>query len=134
MALSQEPIRPTIPFHQKHSGTVSRVFGYVLMALLVCAIGAPIYWMLSGTVKDNAQIYTFPPIWIPTTLHWENFSNVWHQLPIGRFYINSLIITIVGASSELVNALFSAYALVFLRFPAKRLVFIVLLAALMIPD
>ncbi len=134
MAVSQNVIRPTIPFHQKHSGTAARIIGYVLMAVLVCAIGAPIYWMLSGTVKNNAQIYTFPPIWIPTALHWENFSNVWHQLPIGRFYINSLVITIVGASSELLNALFSAYALVFLRFPAKRLVFIVLLAALMIPD
>ena len=134
MAVSQDVIRPSIPFHQRHSSTVARAFGYLLMAVLVGAIGAPIYWMLSGTVKNNAEIYTFPPIWIPTTLHWENFSNVWRQLPIGRFYINSLIITIVGASSELINALFSAYALVFLRFPAKRLVFIVLLAALMIPD
>ena len=111
-----------------------RAVSYLAMTLLVCAIGAPIYWMLSGTVKNNAQIYTFPPIWIPTTLHWENFSNVWRDLPIGRFYINSLIITVIGASAELLNALFSAYALVFLRFPARRLVFIVLLSALMIPD
>jgi sn-glycerol 3-phosphate transport system permease protein len=134
MAVSQDVIRPTIPFFQKHSAKIARAASYLLMAVLIGAIGAPIYWMLSGTVKNNAQIYKFPPIWIPTTLHWENFSNVWHQLPIGRFYVNSLIITIVGASSELINAIFSAYALVFLRFPAKRLVFIVLLAALMIPD
>jgi len=125
---------PVIPFHQRHSGTMFRAVSYLAMTLLVCAIGAPIYWMLSGTVKNNAQIYTFPPIWIPTTLHWENFSNVWRDLPIGRFYINSLIITVIGASAELLNALFSAYALVFLRFPARRLVFIVLLSALMIPD
>lgn len=125
---------PAMPFRRKHSGTMFRVAGYLLMGLIVAAIGAPIYWMLTGTVKDNAQIYTFPPIWLPTTLHWNNFSDTWHALPIGRFYINSVIITVIGAAAELLNATFSAYALVFLRFPLRRLIFVVMLSALMVPD
>lgn len=125
---------PRLPFHRRHAGTFSRVAGYLAMLLLVTAIGAPIFWMLSGTVKDNSQIYTFPPIWLPRDPHWRNFRNVWDSLPIGRFYVNSLIITAIGASAELVNATLSAYALVFLRFPFRNLIFIVLLAALMVPD
>jgi sn-glycerol 3-phosphate transport system permease protein len=137
MAVNAAPIAataPPIPFRRKHSGAMFRVAGYLLMTLIVAAIGAPIYWMLTGTVKNNQQIFTFPPIWIPTTLHWNNFIDTWHALPIGRFYINSVIITVIGATAELLNATFSAYALVFLRFPARRLVFIVMLSALMVPD
>lgn len=125
---------PAMPFRRKHSGAAFRVAGYLLMALIIAAIGAPIYWMLVGTVKNNQEIYTFPPIWLPKHPHWSNFADTWHALPIGRFYINSVIITAIGAAAELINATFSAYALVFLRFPARRLVFIIMLSALMVPD
>lgn len=125
---------PAQPFFRRHGGTVYRVLGYALMLLIVAGIGAPIYWMLTGTVKNNQQIYTFPPIWFPRQLHWNNFRDTWNALPIGRFYINSVVITVIGAAAELLNATFSAYALVFLRFPARRLVFIVMLSALMVPD
>jgi sn-glycerol 3-phosphate transport system permease protein len=53
--------------------------------------------------------------------------------PFGRFYLNSIVITIAGSGLELVNATLSAYALAFLKFPLKNLVFIVILATLMVP-
>jgi len=58
----------------------------------------------------------------------------WNAAPFGRYYINSMITTALGAGAELFFAVTSAYALVFLRFPFKNLIFILLLAALMVPD
>lgn len=111
-----------------------RLLSYVGMVLIVLLIGIPIYWMLSGSVKTNQQINTYPPIWFPPDPQWSNYREAWNLAPFGRFFINSIITTLFGSGLELVNATLSAYALVFLRFPKKNLIFILLLAALMIPN
>ena len=89
--------------------------------------------MVTASLKSNADIFTFPPVWLPTSPEWSNFSEAWNAAPFGRFYINSIIITVAGTSLELINATLTAYALAFLRFPLKNLVFIAILATLMVP-
>jgi sn-glycerol 3-phosphate transport system permease protein len=106
---------------------------YAALIALVVAIGAPIFWMITGALKPTRDIYTFPPVWIPTDPQWSNFSRAWNAAPFGRFYVNSLKITIAGTSLELIHATLTAYALVYLRFPFKNVIFIAILATLMIP-
>lgn len=120
------------PFNVR--GMSWQVVGYLAMALIVIAMGIPLFWMLTGSLKTLGEIYTFPPVWIPTDPQWSNFSEAWGRAPFERFYLNSIITTFIGMSIELVNATLTAYALAFLRFPYKRLVFILILAALMIPS
>lgn len=121
----------------------NRVLSYAGLVLLVVAIGAPLFWMATAAFKDNPEIYTFPPIWWPEQLRWTswsdfkdawvNFREAWNNAPFERWYLNSLIITISGMALELVNATLSAYALAFLRFPRKNIIFALVLAGLMIP-
>jgi sn-glycerol 3-phosphate transport system permease protein len=120
-------------FSHRNQAKLSQLFGYLALILLVVAIGAPIFWMITASVKTNAEVFTFPPQWIPTNPHWSNYSDAWNVAPFGRFYLNSIVITIAGSGLELVNATLSAYALAFLKFPLKNLVFIVILATLMVP-
>jgi sn-glycerol 3-phosphate transport system permease protein len=77
---------------------------------------------------------TFPPQWLPTDPQWHNYTDAWNAAPFGRFYINTIVTTLAGTTLELTNACLTAYALAFLRFPGKNLIFILLLAALMIPQ
>ncbi len=93
----------------------------------------PLFWVFSASLKNLQQIYTFPPVWIPTEPRLSNYSEAWNSAPFGRFYLNTIITTFFGVALEVVNALLTAYALVFIRFPGKNLIFIVLLAALMVP-
>jgi sn-glycerol 3-phosphate transport system permease protein len=120
-------------FSHRNQAKVSQLFGYLALILLVAAIGAPIFWMITASVKTNAEIFSFPPQWIPTSPRWANYQDAWNAAPFGRFYLNSIVITIAGSGLELVNATLSAYALAFLKFPLKNLVFIVILATLMVP-
>jgi len=124
--------------HPNKRGTVKidlvLVLSYVAMAVVVILIMVPIFWMLSGSLKTNQEIMKFPPQWLPTSPQWHNYSDAWNAAPFGRFYINTIITTLAGTSLELTNACLTAYALAFLRFPLKNLIFILLLAALMIPQ
>jgi sn-glycerol 3-phosphate transport system permease protein len=109
-----------------------RAMGYFAMVLIVLVIGIPVFWMLSGSLKTTQEIYSTDMKWIPETPRWSNYVDAWDAAPFGR-YLNSIFTTFAGAGLEIINATLTAYALAFLRFPAKNLIFVILLAALMIP-
>ena len=106
---------------------------YALLVVTALVFVIPLFWVLSASLKDLQQIYTFPPVWIPTEPQFSNYSEAWNSAPFGRFYLNTIITTFFGVALEVVNAVLTAYALVFLRFPGRNIIFIVLLAALMVP-
>ena len=113
---------------------IGRALTYAAVAVAVVLVGLPMYWMLLAAFKTNQEIFTAPPTWIPLAPTLDNFPAAWRQAPFGNFYINSLIYTLVSGSAKLLQAIFTAYAFAFLRFPRKELVFLLLLMALMIPD
>lgn len=115
-----------------------RVFTRLVLAalvwLVVAVMGLPLYWVATGALKTNREIYTFPPVWIPRDPQWSNFLAAWEAVPFGRFFLNSLVTTAGAVTIELLFALLSAYALVFLDARGKGFVFAVTVAALLVPQ
>lgn len=134
MALSEDITlsRPVEGARARRRGARWRLAGYLGMALAVLVIGLPVYWTLIAAFKTTAEIYG-PPTWVPVRPTLANFGEAWAAAPFSRYYLNSLITTLGGMAAEVTLAVTSAYALAFLRFPRKDLVFVVLLAALMVP-
>jgi sn-glycerol 3-phosphate transport system permease protein len=108
--------------------------GYLLIVLLVVAVGLPIYWMVVAAFKTTAEIYSVPVTWIPSQPVVSNFARAWKAAPFGRYYINTLVTTTLGSGAELFFAITAAYAFAFLRFPKKEWLFLALLGALMVPN
>ncbi len=113
--------------------SLGKLSGYVLMVFVVLVIGAPLLWMVSGSLRTTQEIYAMPPVWIPSAPRWENFVDAWNAAPFDRFYLNTIITTLGGTGLELINATMTAYAIAFLRFPKKNWFFMGLLLALMVP-
>jgi sn-glycerol 3-phosphate transport system permease protein len=134
MAVSDELIvaRPVESAQGRRRLRGWRVAGYLGMALAVVVIGLPVYWTLIAAFKTTAEIYG-PPTWLPANPTLANFPAAWGAAPFARYYLNSFITTLGGMAAEVTLAVMSAYALAFLRFPRKGLVFLLLLAALMVP-
>jgi len=106
---------------------------YALLIFVAAIFFVPIFWMASASLKDLREIYTFPPQWVPLTPRWQNYIDAWNAAPFGRFYTNTLITTAIGVGAELLFGTMTAYAFVFIPFPRKNLLFLLMLAALMIP-
>jgi sn-glycerol 3-phosphate transport system permease protein len=109
------------------------VAGYGALALCVVLIGLPVYWMVIGAFKESSEIYRIPPTWMPVKPTLQNFVAAWNAAPFGRYYVNTIITTLFGSAFEIYFAVTAAYAFAFLRFPRKEALFLVLLAALMVP-
>jgi sn-glycerol 3-phosphate transport system permease protein len=114
-------------------GGLGNLLAYAALLVCVLAIGLPVYWMIIGSLKSTQEIYQIPPSWVPRVLTFLNFPIAWNSAPFGRYYFNTVIITLFGSGFELFFAVVSAYAFAFLRFPKKDWVFLALLAALMVP-
>ena len=106
---------------------------HTILIITSIIIGLPFFWMLTTAFKNSKEVYQFPPIWIPETLQLENFVTAWQSAPFGRFYINSIITTVVGVALEVIIATLTAYAFARIEFPHRDSLFVVVLAAMMIP-
>ncbi|WP_432510784.1 carbohydrate ABC transporter permease [Kineococcus sp. SYSU DK001] len=109
------------------------VLGYAGLVVAALVMVVPLLWMLLASFKDRSEIYTIPPRWLPGALDWQNYADVFATVPFGHFLLNSVLTTVLGAGLKVVLGLMCAYALVFVEFPGRRVVFLVVLAALMVP-
>jgi ABC-type glycerol-3-phosphate transport system permease component len=110
-----------------------KVLGYAVLSLLAIIALIPFAWTVSTSLKNIDEVFTFPPQWLPSTLRWQNYTNLWHQLPMGRWIINSFVVVILSVLGKLILASTAAYAFARLRFPGRDWIFYGLLTALMIP-
>lgn len=110
-----------------------RWLNYLLMIVVGAIVVVPLFWLVTSALKPSAEIYRWPLTWIPSRPEWSNFIDAWNAAPFAKFFLNSTIVTVIGAAIKLVLALTTAYAFVFLKFPAKNILFLVMLGALMVP-
>lgn len=108
--------------------------GYALMALAVAAMVLPLVWMMLASFKQRSEIHTVPLQWLPESFAWGNYAEALAAVPFGNFFINSIITTVVGATLKICLGLTTAYAVVFLEFPFKRIVFALVVFALLVPQ
>jgi len=107
--------------------------GYLPLILASLAVLAPLAWMVLGSFKGSSEIVNQNVVWLPHDPNWDAYLTASQRVNFPRLFANSVLVTAVGATIKLVLAVLSAYALVFIRFPFKRVIFMFILAALMVP-
>jgi multiple sugar transport system permease protein len=93
----------------------------------------PFAWMLSTSLKLPPDIFTYPPVWIPSPIAWQNYAKTVTAMPFGRFYLNSLFVTTSVTLLQLLTSSLAAFAFARMRFPGRGALFLLYLATLMIP-
>ena len=112
---------------------VGRALSYVVLGAGAAIMLLPFVWMVSTSLKAPADVFVYPPQWLPNPVRWSNYADVMHVLPFGRYVLNTtLVATSVTALHLLVSSL-AAYAFARLRFPGRNRLFLAYLATLMVP-
>ena len=106
---------------------------HVVLMPLAAVMLLPLAWMLVTSVETLAESRHFPPTIVPSGIHWENYPNALDSAPFGRFFANSLVVTLASVAGNLVFCSLAGYAFARLRFFGRDVIFIVLLATLMVP-
>ncbi|MFC5448934.1 carbohydrate ABC transporter permease [Paenibacillus aestuarii] len=107
----------------------------IVLALLAVVFLYPFVLMIGISLDNNANFgLSFPPRIVPEQFGWKNFSLVFRSLPIGTYYMNSLIIVAGSVFCHIVGAALAGYALSKGEFRGKKLWLLIILSAMMVPD
>lgn len=93
----------------------------------------PFLWMLSTSLKTQADIFRYPPEFIPSPPHFENYETILKGLSIPQFLFNSFKISALATVGQLLSCSLAAYAFARMQFRGKGILYGVLLATMMIP-
>jgi len=111
-----------------------RAFVYLLLIFFAIITLAPLAWAISTSLKPNAEVFGYPPQWIPENPRWSNYIDAWEIAPFANFYWNSFYITTLIVIGQLFTSSLAGFAFARLRFPGRDTVFLIYLASLMIPS
>lgn len=93
----------------------------------------PFVWMVSTSLKGSMEVLSVTPTFIPKAWRWENYKEAFEQVPFGRFYLNTIVVTLARVTGQLIFAAMGGYAFARLRFPGRNLLFMAMLAVMMVP-
>lgn len=116
---------------KKQSVDGSRVFRLILNIIVVILVLFPIIYAFVMSVKPSHELYDKTFFTANPTL--QNYKDVFKIAPIEGYIINSLIVSIIITVFQMITAILAAFALHFLNFRKKGLLFAVIMATTMIP-
>lgn len=110
---------------------------FFLNAILII-IGAvcifPYLWLISSSLKPEAQIFVFPPRLIPDKVVFTNYPQAFEQTPLSNWLFNSLYITLIVVLVGTFTASMSGFAFAKIKFKGSSLLFLLPICAMMVPN
>jgi len=94
----------------------------------------PFAWMLLSAFKTPADVYNYPPKWIPSSFKLTNFEEVFRKIPFLRFYANSIFIAVIQTVLQIGISAMGAFALAKLDFPGRGKIRIFMQSSLFVPE
>lgn len=117
--------------HKKTRWGAAAVHAVLIIGAAVMVV--PFIWMFLTSVKTLGESTAVPPVMIPETFQWDNYAQVFVNLPFFTFYWNTIITTICKTIGQLVICSLAAYAFARIEFPGRNFFFLVALSVLMVP-
>jgi ABC-type glycerol-3-phosphate transport system permease component len=94
----------------------------------------PFYWLLISAFKNQAEIFSLPPQWIPYPARWDNFSSLVRETTILRAFLNSVITATGSVTLSLFLCSLAGFAFAkYTNAPGHRQLFAFVLGTMMIP-
>ena len=107
-------------------GTHSDVLRWTLALVAVVVVIFPFYWMVNTSLKPSSEIFVSPPTFTSPNWSFDAYATVLTQRPVGRYFVNSLVVALGTTALSVTLAALAAYG--FTRFfPRGATPFIVLL-------
>ena len=114
-----------------------KIFQTTLLHIVIYALAIvtliPFIWMVLTSVKSLGDIFIYPPQWLPSEVHLENYVKAFDAAPFGRYYFNSIFVAAAVTFGQLITCSMAAFAFARLKFWGRNVLFFIFLATMMIP-
>jgi len=124
-----------LSFSERHlsADRIWRIVTIVLLVVIAIAMLMPFVWLVSSSLKQQHQIFQYPPQWIPNPVQWDNYVNALTYKPFHIYLGNSLLIILLNEIATLGTASLCAYGFARLRFPGRDFWFAIVIGTMIMP-
>ena len=114
---------------------IRNIITYTLLGIWALIVLFPFYWMLLTSVKSygsyNAE---YVPKFFTLSPTLQNYADVFTQVPLARYFGNTLIFALITTAAMLVVIVLAAFAFARLDFKGRNPLFSLFLSLMMIPN
>jgi multiple sugar transport system permease protein len=115
--------------------TLGQVLVYLILTIGIVYTLIPFLWMLGTSFKSSTEIVRMPPTVIPEKFTLNSYLTIFNdpRVPLGRFYMNSVIVTFSIVTMVLFTSSLAGFVFAKYQFFGKNVLFTLILATMMIP-
>ena len=114
---------------------VTKTITYTLLILWALVVLFPFYWMVLTSFKSySAYNSEYIPKFFTLSPTLQNYVDAFTAVPLGRYFLNTVLFTVVTTALMLVVILLAAFAFARLDFRGKNMAFVIFLSLMMIPN
>ncbi len=111
----------------------AKLLYFALSGLLAVIFAFPYYWLVRvGFVWPSGAILGERPSLLMDDLSFYNFVAIYYQVELGRYFMNSVLVSLIVIASQLLICSFAAYAFT-MNFYGRKFIMGVTVAAMLIP-
>ena len=127
--LHRAPVSP-----QRVMQPIVRALTYATVFALCVLFGFPLFWTAMSSLKTIPEMFAFPPILVPAAPQWANYWTVLNiDYPVGRWFINSVLIVVLTSFGTLITASLVAYSFARFEYRGRDILFMITLSTMMLP-
>lgn len=115
------------------ASVIKAVLIYAALILMAFIMLIPFAWMLSASLKLEKDVFSFPIVWLPAKLQWNNYAEIWRKVPLLTGFLNTAKLTMFTTVLQLLTSSFAAYAFAKLEFKGRDTLFMMYVMTISIP-
>lgn len=108
-------------------------FGYITLIIIALSMLFPFFAMVNLALTPENDIFQNLGVFFHTNLTFENFTHVFQEIPITKYFINSMIVALLTTVGQVLISSLAGYSFARLNFRHKEFWFLVVLITMMVP-
>ena len=120
-------------FWRRISGYVWPFFRFIIVFGLSFVILYPILYMISTSIRPQAEMNDPSVMWIPKSIRFENFVEIWNAIEYPKTLWQTLVLNIVSSILQVGTCALTGYGFARFKFKGKNLLFGIVLLQIIVP-
>jgi multiple sugar transport system permease protein len=133
VAVANKKSIKTEPMSEKRKNKITDIIVFTFLSIGAIFMVAPLLWMFSTSLKTKEDVFALPPVWIPDTITFAKYAEIWSMGPLLSGVSNSLIVAVSVTVVGTFTSSLAAFAFAKMHFRGKNKIFLLLFASVMIP-
>ena len=111
----------------------SNRFAFFLLIILTALVLLPIWWMFRSSLMTNAELYAYPPEFVPSRWLFGNYISTMDFFPFWKYFKNTMTIIVPAVVGGTITATMGGYAFARLKFRGKKFLFSLCVGSMLLP-